>query len=140
MSDDLSRFIEAQAPHLEAVMAELGAGRKRTHWMWFVFPQLRGLGRSRMASHFGLASRAEAAAYLAHSILGARLRGCVQLVLDVDDRSAYEIFGTPDDLKLRSCLTVFREVDDAGGVFARALDKCFGGEPDASTLELLAAE
>jgi uncharacterized protein (DUF1810 family) len=133
-------FVKAQTPHIAQAKAELAVGRKRTHWMWFVFPQLRGLGRSEMARHFGLTSRAEAAAYLAHPILGVRLRACVELVLGVDDRSAHAIFGTPDDLKLRSCLTLFREVDDACGVFARALEKCFDGEPDAATLELLAAE
>ena len=136
---DLERFVEAQAPHMAQAKAELAAGRKRTHWMWFVFPQLRGLGRSEMARHFGLISRAEAAAYLAHPILGVRLRDCVELVLGVDDRSAHAIFGSPDDLKFRSCLTLFREVDEPGGVFARALQKYFGGEPDAATLQLLSA-
>jgi uncharacterized protein (DUF1810 family) len=136
--DDLSRFTEAQAPHIDAAMAELAAGRKRTHWMWFVFPQLRGLGRSEMARRFGLQSRAEAAAYLAHPILGARLRDGVAAVLAVQGRSAHEIFGSPDDLKLRSCLTLFREIDGADGVFARALDKYFDGQADPSTLQLLA--
>ncbi len=135
---DLERFVEAQGPHIDAAKAELAAGRKRTHWMWFVFPQLRGLGRSTMARHFGLRSRADAAAFLAHPILGVRLRACVELVLAVDGRSANAIFGSPDDLKLRSCLTLFRAVDDADGVFARALDKYFDGEPDAATLQLLA--
>jgi uncharacterized protein (DUF1810 family) len=139
-SFDLERFVEAQAPHIAQAKAELASGRKRTHWMWFVFPQMRGLGRSEMARHFGLISRAEAAAYLAHPILGARLRACVELVLEVNDRSAHAIFGTPDDMKLRSCLTLFREVDEPGGVFDRALEKCFGGELDGTTLALLAAE
>ncbi|MEP6506335.1 MAG: DUF1810 domain-containing protein [Betaproteobacteria bacterium] len=138
-SFDLQRFVDAQAPQLSAVQAELAAGRKRTHWMWFVFPQLRELGRSQMARRYGLRSRADAAAYLAHPTLGPRLRDCVELVLAVDGRSAHDIFGSPDDLKLRSCLTLFREVDDAGGVFARALDKVFDGVPDAATLQLLAA-
>jgi uncharacterized protein (DUF1810 family) len=139
-SFDLERFVQAQAPYIAQAKAELASGRKRTHWMWFVFPQMRGLGRSEMARHFGLISRAEAAAYLAHPILGARLRACVELVLEVDDRSAHAIFGTPDDMKLRSCLTLFREVDEPGGVFARALEKFFGGELDGATLALLAAE
>jgi uncharacterized protein (DUF1810 family) len=134
---DPDRFVEAQAPHLAAVRAELAAGAKRTHWMWFVFPQLRGLGHSERAHRYGLASRAEAAAYLAHPVLGPRLREAVQQVLQVDGRSAHEILGSPDDLKLRSCLTLFREVDHAGGVFAQALDKYFGGEPDTATLEWL---
>ncbi len=135
---DLERFVDAQRPVYERALGELRAERKTTHWMWFVFPQLRGLGRSAMARRFGVISRAEAAAYLAHPILGVRLRACVERVLGVDDLSAHEIFGSPDDLKLRSCLTLFREVDAPNGVFARALDKYFGGEPDAATLELLA--
>jgi uncharacterized protein (DUF1810 family) len=137
---DLERFVAAQAPHIAQAKAELAAGRKRTHWMWFVFPQLRGLGHSDMARHFGLISRAEAAAYLAHPILGVRLRARVELVLGLNDRSAHAVFGTPDDLKLHSCLTLFREVDEAGAVFARELDKYFMEKPDAATLELLAIE
>ena len=140
MTDDLSRFVEAQAPQLEDVRSELAAGRKRTHWMWFVFPQLRGLGRSATARHYGIASRAEAEAYLAHPLLGPRLRDCVALVLAVQGRSAHEIFGSPDDLKLRSCLTLFREIDGTGGVFDQALRKYFDGQPDPMTLQLLAAE
>ncbi len=139
MSDDPSRFLQAQAPHVDAVMAELAAGRKRTHWMWFMFPQLRGLGRSEMARHFGLQSLEEATAYLAHPLLGGRLRDGVAAVLAVPNRSAYEIFGSPDDLKLRSCLTLFREIDGTQGVFARALVKYFAGQPDPLTLQLLSA-
>ena len=138
MDDDLERFVVAQAPHLEAVKAELSAGRKRTHWMWFVFPQLRGLGRSQLAWHFGLQSAKEARDYLAHPVLGPRLRECVELVLAVQNRSAHEIFGSPDDLKLRSCLTLFRAIDGADGVFGRALYRFFDGEPDPQTLRLLA--
>ena len=138
MSDDtLQRFVDAQQPVMDDVRAELAAGRKRTHWMWFVFPQLRGLGRSETARHFGLASRAEAAAYLAHPVLGPRLRECVELVLAVEGRSAHAIFGSPDDLKLRSCLTLFRELEGADGVFDRALRKYFDGAPDPATLGLL---
>ncbi len=137
MTDDLSRFVEAQAPHLADVRAELMAGRKRTHWMWFVFPQLRGLGHSSMARHFGIASRDEAVDYLAHPVLGPRLREGVELVLAVQGRTAHEIFGSPDDLKLRSCLTLFREIDGVGSVFGRALEKYFEGQPDAVTLQLL---
>ena len=139
MDDTLERFVVAQAPHVETVKSELAAGRKRTHWMWFVFPQLRGLGRSQLAWHFGLQSGAEAKDYLAHPILGPRLRECVALVLAVPDRSAHDIFGSPDDLKLRSCLTLFREIDEAGSVFGRALDRFFDGDPDPATLQLLAA-
>ncbi len=139
MSDDLQRFVDAQAPLWDGVLAELRAGRKRTHWMWFVFPQLRGLGRSAMAQHFGLASLAEARAYLAHPLLGARLREATDAILGLADRDAHAIFGSPDDLKLRSCLTLFRQAQGEGGVFARALQKYFGGEPDPATLQLLAA-
>ena len=139
MNDDLQRFVDAQTPHLPTVLGELAAGRKRTHWMWFVFPQLRGLGHSSMARHFGLASRAQATAYLAHPVLGPRLRECVGLVLAVHGRSAHEIFGSPDDLKLRSCLTLFREIDGSDGLFAQALARCFDGQPDPMTLQLLAA-
>jgi uncharacterized protein (DUF1810 family) len=135
---DLQRFIDAQNPVFETVLAELSAGKKRTHWMWFVFPQLRGLGHSQMAWHFGLQSRGEAVAYLAHPLLGPRLRECVGLVLAVDGRSAHDIFGSPDDLKLRSCLTLFREIDGVDGVFGKALDKYFDGQPDPATLQLLA--
>jgi uncharacterized protein (DUF1810 family) len=136
--DDLQRFVLAQEPRLDDVRSELAAGRKRTHWMWFVFPQLRGLGHSQLAWHFGLASRDEAAAYLAHPVLGPRLREDVELVLRIEGRTAQEIFGTPDDLKLRSCLTLFREIDGADSVFARALAKCFDGEADPATLDRLA--
>ena len=136
--DDLQRFVQAQDPRMDDVTGELRAGRKRTHWMWFVFPQLRGLGHSQMAWHFGLQSRDEAVAYLAHPVLGTRLRACVELVLAVDGRTAHDIFGSPDDLKLRSCLTLFREVDGMHGAFGRALDKYYDGTPDPATLDLLA--
>ena len=136
--DDLQRFVQAQAPHIDDVHAELAAGRKRTHWMWFVFPQLRGLGHSQMAWHFGLQSRDEAVAYLAHPLLGPRLRDCVERALAVDGHGAHDIFGSPDDLKLRSCLTLFREIDGADGVFGRALSRFFDGQPDPATLRLLA--
>ena len=136
--DDLQRFVQAQAPRIDDVTSELRAGRKRTHWMWFVFPQLRGLGHGQMAWHFGVQSRAEAVAYLAHPVLGPRLRACVELVLAVDGRSAHDIFGSPDDLKLRSCLTLFRAIDAPDGIFGRTLDKYYDGEPDAATLALLA--
>ena len=135
---DLDRFLTAQAPVIDAVLDELRAGRKRTHWMWFVFPQLRGLGHSQMAWHFGIASRDEAAAFIAHAVLGPRLRECVEAVLAVRGRTAHEIFGSPDDLKLRSCLTLFAEVAGGDSVFDRALRQYFGGQPDPATLDLLA--
>ncbi|MCK9689284.1 DUF1810 domain-containing protein [Scleromatobacter humisilvae] len=136
--NDLERFVEAQEPRIADAMAELRAGRKRTHWMWFVFPQLRGLGHSQMAFHFGIASRDEAAAYLAHPVLGPRLRDCVERVLAVRGRTAHEIFGSPDDLKLCSCLTLFGEVAGGESVFDRALRQYYGGQPDPATLGLLA--
>lgn len=134
---DLARFVEAQAPVYAAVVAELGAGRKQSHWMWFVFPQLRGLGSSPTARRYAIASLAEARAYLAHPVLGDRLRDCTRRVLDVHDRTAREIFGEPDDMKFRSCLTLF---DQASGeaVFQQARARFFEGRPDARTLALLA--
>lgn len=139
--DSLERFVTAQTPHLPQVESELRAGRKRTHWMWFVFPQLRGLGRSEMAHRYGLASLAEARAYLAHPVLGLRLRQAVGSLLSGPPRSAHDIFGSPDDLKLRSCLTLFREADSAAdGIFSVALERLFQGEPDSATLERLNAE
>jgi uncharacterized protein (DUF1810 family) len=138
MSDDLARFVEAQQPVMDDVRAELAAGRKRTHWMWFVFPQLRGLGRSAMARHFGIASRDEAVAYLAHPVLGARLRECVELVLAVQGRTAHEILGSPDDLKFHSSMTLFHRAAPAEPVFGSCLRKYFAGEPDSQTVRLLA--
>lgn len=135
--DTLSRFVDAQDPVYAQVCAELAAGRKRTHWMWFVFPQLRGLGHSAMATHYGLASADEALAYWRHPILGPRLKACTELVLAVEGRSAFEIFGTPDDMKFRSCMTLFDRCVEAEPLFARALSRYFGGEPDARTLALL---
>jgi uncharacterized protein (DUF1810 family) len=136
---DLQRFVDAQASIWDEVRAELAAGAKRSHWMWFVFPQLRGLGRSGMARHYGIASRDEAAAYLAHPLLGARLREAVALILAVPGKSAHDIFGSPDDLKLRSCLTLFREVSNGDESFAQALERFYGGRVDDATLELLRA-
>ena len=138
--NDLQRFVDAQDSRIFDAMVELRGGRKRTHWMWFVFPQLRGLGHSQMAWHFGLQSVDEAAAYLAHPVLGQRLRECVELVLAVRGRTAHEIFGSPDDLKFKSCLTLFAEAErgKGSGAFDRALRQYFSGQPDPATLELLA--
>ncbi len=136
-SFDLQRFVDAQAPVYARVEAELRAGRKASHWMWFVFPQLEGLGRSAMARHYGIASRAEAQAYWRHPLLGARLRQCSELVLAVEGKSALQILGSPDDLKFRSCMTLFAQVAPDEPVFAAALQKYFGGEMDSRTLELL---
>ncbi|HJQ57272.1 MAG TPA: DUF1810 domain-containing protein [Vineibacter sp.] len=133
----LQRFVDAQDPLIDHVRAELGAGRKRSHWMWFVFPQMRGLGRSAMARDFGIASRAEAAAYLGHPVLGPRLHECCRLLLNIEGRSALEILGSPDDLKCRSCMTLFAAVAVDDDVFDRVLQKYFGGERCQPTLELL---
>jgi uncharacterized protein (DUF1810 family) len=134
---ELQRFVAAQAPVIADVRAELAAGRKRTHWMWFVFPQLKGLGVSSTAQHYGLASLDEARAYLAHPVLGPRLRECCELLLRVPGRSAHEIMGSPDDLKLRSCVTLFQRAAPQEGVFQQLLDKYFDGAPDPRTLALL---
>ncbi|MDS0293734.1 DUF1810 domain-containing protein [Halogeometricum luteum] len=134
---NLQRFVEAQDPVIDDVKAELRAGRKRTHWMWYVFPQMEGLGRSRMSRRYAIASRDEAEAYLAHSTLGPRLRECSALVNDVEGRSANEIFGSPDDLKFRSSMTLFDAVADDPAPFRTALERYYGGEPDPKTLELL---
>ena len=135
---DLQRFAQAQAPVFETVLAELGAGRKRSHWMWFVFPQLRGLGLSSMAEHYGIASLDEARAYLAHPVLGPRLRECCALVQRVAGRSANQILGSPDDLKFRSCLTLFARAAPDEPLFAQALEKYYGGQADPRTLARLA--
>ena len=135
---DLERFVAAQDAVYEAVRAELSAGRKASHWMWFVFPQLRGLGRSATALHYGLASREEALAYWRHPVLGLRLKECCELVLATQGRTAHEIFGSPDDLKFRSCMTLFAEVAPDEPVFRRALARFFDAEPDPRTLALLA--
>jgi uncharacterized protein (DUF1810 family) len=136
---DLRRFIDAQATCYPQVLAELTAGRKRTHWMWFVFPQLAGLGSSPTARRFAIASLAEAGAYLAHPLLGTRLRECARAILRHRGRSAHEILGSPDDLKLKSCATLFARVApaDAAPVFEQLLTAFYDGERDARTLQLL---
>jgi len=136
---DLERFVAAQAGVVDDVRRELAAGRKRTHWMWFVFPQLRGLGASPTAQRFGIASLDEARAYLAHPLLGARLREHTALVNRIEGRSVHDIFGYPDHLKFRSSMTLLARAAPEESVFREALDKYFGGEPDAKTIELLEA-
>lgn len=133
---DLERFVDAQRGVYGDVLDELRAGRKASHWMWFVFPQLRGLGYSATAHYYGIVSAAEARAYLAHPVLGARLRECIELLLAVQGRSAHAIFGSPDDLKLRSSLTLFDAVS-GDPLFRRALDRYFDGQPDPATLSRL---
>lgn len=134
---NLRRFVEAQDSVIDAVKRELRAGRKRSHWMWFVFPQMDGLGSSRMARRYAISSRAEAEAYLAHPILGPRLRECTELVNDVEGRSANEIFGSPNDLKFRSSMTLFDAVADDPTPFRTALEAYYDGDPDPKTIELL---
>ena len=136
----LSRFLTAQADVYETALAELRRGRKETHWMWFIFPQLAGLGSSEMAQRYALRGRDEAAAYLAHPILGPRLEECARVILEVPGKSALEILGSPDDLKLKSCATLFREVAESRSRFADILDRFFSGEPDSRTLALLFRE
>lgn len=134
---DLQRFVDAQDRVYDNVLDELRAGRKRSHWMWFVFPQIRGLGNSPTAQHYGIASLEEARAYLNHPVLGPRLRECVALVNAVEGRSAEQVFGWPDDLKLRSSVTLFAHATDDNGDFLALLDKYYGGEQDPLTLERL---
>jgi uncharacterized protein (DUF1810 family) len=134
---DLSRFLEAQEGVHTRAIAEIRGGRKRSHWMWFVFPQLAGLGRSATSQRYSIRDLAEAKAYLDHPVLGARLRECAEAACGVKGRSALELFGSPDDLKLRSCATLFAQVSPHGSVFHRLLDKYFGGAPDEKTLRLL---
>jgi uncharacterized protein (DUF1810 family) len=139
MSDpfDLQRFVGAQAPVYPRVVAELRHGQKQTHWIWFIFPQLAGLGFSPMAQRFALRSRDEALAYLGHSVLGPRLRECTALVNAVEGRTIRQILGSPDDLKFRSSMTLFGAVS-SDPEFADAVAKYYGGTPDQKTLELLA--
>ena len=135
---DLHRFVEAQDRIYPEVVAELAAGTKTSHWMWFVFPQLQGLGRSTMAIRYAIVSREEAQAYWQHPTLGVRLKECVELVLAVKGRNAFQIFGTPDDLKFRSSMTLFSHTVPDQPLFKRALAKYFDGRDDPRTMELLA--
>jgi len=130
----IARFVEAQAPVYAQALAELRAGRKRSHWMWFVFPQIAGLGSSAMAQHYAIASLDEAQAYLAHPILGVRLRECAQAMLSIEGRTAHEILGSPDDLKFHSSMTLFHVAAPRESVFQACLEKYFGGQEDPLTL------
>jgi uncharacterized protein (DUF1810 family) len=134
---NLDRFVEAQAPVYTRALAELTAGQKQSHWMWFVFPQLSGLGKSPMAQHYAIHSLDEARNYFAHPLLGARLKECTGAVLGVTDKTAHEIFGTPDDLKFHSSMTLFAHAAPDEPLFRAALEKYFGGEEDALTLQKL---
>jgi uncharacterized protein (DUF1810 family) len=134
---NLQRFVDAQNPVFAQVCAELRRGRKTGHWIWFVFPQWRGLGSSAMANRYAIASRAEAAAYLDHPVLGPRLRECVRLITEVQGRAIGEIFGYPDDLKFRSSMTLFAQATPDNAVFTDALRKYFAGALDPATLDRL---
>jgi uncharacterized protein (DUF1810 family) len=137
---NLERFVKAQAPVFSSVLDELRAGRKRSHWMWFIFPQLRGLGHSSMADFYGIGSLDEARAYLAHPVLGPRLDLCTRSVLAIENSSLHRIFGSPDDMKFRSSMTLFAfAAGDQGGLFQQALDRWCGGRMDEKTRELLAS-
>jgi uncharacterized protein (DUF1810 family) len=133
---DLQRFLDAQAPVYPRVLAELQSGQKQSHWMWFIFPQLAGLGHSEMAQQFAIASRDEAVAYLGHAVLGSRLRECTALVNAVDGRTAREILGSPNDLKFHSSMTLFGAASSAPE-FSAAIAKFYGGNLDQRTLDLL---
>lgn len=134
---DLNRFVQAQEETYDQALSELRLGRKRTHWMWYIFPQLDGLGFSPMTKRYSIKSQDEAHAYLEHLTLGPRLVECAEAILSVDGKSAREILGSPDDLKLKSCATLFAHVSPPGSVFDQILDKFYSGERDAATLRLL---
>lgn len=136
---DLIRFVRAQEDDYALALSEIQNGRKRSHWMWYIFPQFDGLGFSSTSKRYAVKSVAEAEAYLRHPVLGPRLTECCEAVLNVLGQSAYTIFGSPDDLKLRSCVTLFARVSPAGSVFERVLEKYFEGVPDDKTLRLMGA-
>lgn len=134
---DLRRFLQAQHKDYERALSEIIQGKKRSHWMWYIFPQIDGLAWSATSKYYAIKSIEEAKAYLDHPVLGSRLLECAEAVVRVEERSATEIFGSPDDVKLRSCATLFASVLPPGSVFDRLLDKYYGGERDPKTLQLL---
>lgn len=136
---DLSRFVQAQAEDYDLALSEIRAGRKRSHWMWYIFPQFAGLGFSSTSQRYAIRSIAEAEAYLRHPVVGPRLVECCEAAFGVNGASAYEIFGSPDDMKLRSCATLFARVSRPGSVFEGLLGKYFEGVPDERTLQLMGA-
>lgn len=138
-SYNLSRFVHAQESAYEQALSEIRSGRKRSHWMWFIFPQFQGLGASLASQRYAIGSLGEAQAYLRHPILGPRLLGAAEAVLALEGRAASDVFGFPDDLKLKSCATLFAQASPAGSVFEQLLDKYFGAERDEKTLHLLRA-
>jgi uncharacterized protein (DUF1810 family) len=134
---DLQRFVDAQEHVYKRALSEIQSGRKRSHWMWFIFPQIDGLGASSMSRRYAIRSVAEAKAYLAHPLLGPRLLESAEAVLAVETTSALELFGSPDDMKLRSCATLFASVSSEESVFRQLINKYFDGKPDDSTLQLI---
>lgn len=133
----LTRFVQAQEQNYEQALAEIRSGRKRSHWMWYIFPQYEGLGSSALSRRYAIESAAEAEAYLRHPVLGPRLLECAEAAAGVEGRSAFDVFGSPDDMKLRSCATLFACVSPPGSVFERLLDQYFRGERDDKTRRLL---
>lgn len=136
---DLDRFVHAQNGAYERALSELRAGHKRSHWMWFIFPQIAGLSSSSMAEKYAIRSAEEATAYLADPVLGSRLLRCVDAVLSIEGKSAHEILGSPDDLKLRSSMTLFAAISDHGSAFHKVVDRLYRGEFDDRTIQLLDA-
>lgn len=134
---DLERFVTAQEPVYAQALAEIRSGRKRSHWMWFIFPQIQGLGWSSMSQRFAISGPDEARAYLQHPVLGPRLVECMQAVLQIKGKSAEDIFGSPDDMKLRSCATLYAAVSPPESVFQQVLDRYFDGQRDEQTLSRL---
>jgi len=134
---NLNRFVDAQADDYERALAEIRGGEKQSHWMWYIFPQFDGLGFSSMSRRYSIKSIDEASAYLAHPVLGPRLTECAQAVLGVERRTAFEIFSSPDDMKLKSCATLFASVSPEGSVFHRLLEKYYRSDRDSKTLRLL---
>ena len=137
---DLQIFVQAQEDMYEQALAELKNGSKESHWMWFVFPQIAGLGNSEMARKYAIPNLADAKAYLSHDLLGSRLRECTEAVLAVEGRTAHEILGSPDDMKLKSCMTLFEVADGPGSVFSSILEKYFEGQRDERSLTILNAQ
>jgi uncharacterized protein (DUF1810 family) len=133
----LRRFACAKEAIYDAVLKELRSGQKRTHWMWYIFPQITGLGYSPTSQRYAIKSQAEARHYLSHPILGERLLECAETILRIQGRSVSQIFGSPDDLKLRSSMTLFASITPPESVFARVLDRYFQGQPDSRTLDIL---
>lgn len=134
---DLERFVLAQQVNCEDALREMRCGRKQTHWMWYIFPQLRGLGRSAMSMRYGLDGLEEARAYLAHPVLGPRLLECCEAVLKADSNDPWEVFGSPDNLKFCSCLTLFALAAPSVPIFKQLLDKFYGGQKDLRTIQIL---